>query len=153
IDGEHTPVQLAARALHEARGDLVLLTEDHCIPGPGWVGQLCAALMPGRAAVGGVIETDSAISKADWAFWFVDYFRYWRPVSAGPSPTLSVCNVAYREEYLTQIAPLWADGFLETTVHEALRQRFGSLWIIPEAEVRTSRHVRMADAILERYAF
>lgn len=150
---EQTPVELAARALHETSGDLVLLTEDHCIPRPDWVRLLCAALLPGRAAVGGVIEADVATSTADWAFWFVDFFRYSEPVRAGPAPALSVCNVAYRRSQIAQVASLWADRFLETTVHEALRRRFGQLWIVPEAKVRTKRSVRLPDAVYERYAF
>src|SRR5215210_1924204 len=32
-----SPLQLAARALRAARGDVILLTEDHCVPDSGWV--------------------------------------------------------------------------------------------------------------------
>ncbi len=152
-DGEQTPVELAARAIHEATGDLVLLTEDHCIPRPDWVGRLCDALRQGHAAVGGMIETDAVSSTTDWAFWFVDFFRYTSPAVAGPSPALSVCNVGYRRSQVLEVAPIWAGGFLEPAVHEALRQRFGPLWMVPAAVVRTRRSVRFADAVYERYAF
>jgi hypothetical protein len=152
-ESEQTPVELAARALREARGEFVLLTEDHCIPRPDWVRRLCAALLPGRAAVGGLIETDGVPSTADWAFWFTDFFRYTKPIVAGPSAALSVCNVAYRRSQIAQVAAAWGDQFLETAAHEALRRRFGPLWMVPEAEVRTKRSVRLADAIQERYGF
>jgi glycosyl transferase family 2 len=151
--GERTPVDLAARAVREADGDLVLLTEDHCEPRPDWVRRLCAALSSDRAAVGGVVETDRDASALDWAFYYVDFFRYLSPVSPGPVHSLSVCNVAYRRAALKVISPVWATAFHETTVNDALRTRVGPLWMVPEAEVLMRRQVRFADAIYERYAF
>jgi hypothetical protein len=149
---ERTPVELAARAVHECRGEIVLLTEDHCIPRPDWVRRLCDGLLSGRGAVGGVIEPEAAASPAEWAFWFTDYYRYARPAVPGPSPSLSICNVAYRRRELALVAPS-ANRFVEPAVHDALRRRFGPLWMVPEAEVTTTRSVRLRDAVKERYAF
>ncbi|MEJ7812192.1 MAG: glycosyltransferase [Gemmatimonadaceae bacterium] len=151
--GQRTPLELASRAMSESRGEIILLTEDHCIPHPEWVRQLSAALVPGRAVAGGVVETDRDATPTDWAFYFVDFFRYMRPVSGGPSPTLTVCNAAYRRAQLDEIAPLWGTIFHETAVNDALRERFGLLWLTPDAEVRMRRTVRFADAVYERYAF
>jgi hypothetical protein len=152
-EGQRTPLELASRAIREARGELVLLTEDHCVPRPDWVRRLCEAQAPGRAVVGGVVETDQDASAVDWAFYFVDFFRYMRPVQEGPSPTLTVCNASYRKAYLSEIAPLWQEIFHETAINDALRSRFGSLWLLPTAEVRMRRNVRFGDAVYERYAF
>ena len=38
-------------------------------------------------------------------------------------------------------------------MHDALRDRFGPLYMCPTAEVRVSRNVRFSDAVYERYAF
>src|SRR5262245_46651710 len=151
--GERTSIDLASRAVREADGDLILLTEDHCEPRPDWVRRLCAALSPDRAAVGGVVETDRDVTALDWAFYYVDFFPYLGPVSPGPVPALSVCNVAYRRAALAAISPLWATAFHETTVTYALRTRVGPRWMVPEAEVRMRRRVRFAAAIYGRYAF
>ncbi|HEU4563855.1 MAG TPA: glycosyltransferase [Gemmatimonadaceae bacterium] len=152
-EGQRTPLELAARAVRESTGDIVILTEDHCIPRPDWVRRLADALLPGRAAAGGVVETDPEAGAVDWSFFLVDFFRYMRPVTAGPSPTLTVCNVAYRRADLEAIAPLWATIFHETAINDALRRRFGALWMVPDAEVRMRRSVRFGDAVYERYAF
>jgi hypothetical protein len=152
-EGQRTPLELASRAVREATGDLVLLTEDHCEPRRDWVRRLCEAQGPGRAAVGGVVETHAGVSAVDWAFYYVDFFRYGKPVSEGPSPTLTVCNVAYRLSYLVEISPVWEKFFHETAVNDALRSRFGPLWMTPDAEVKMQRHVRFGDALYERYAF
>ena len=151
--GQRTPLELAARAIREATGDLILLTEDHCVPAADWVRGLYDASIEGRAAVGGTVETDPAAGAVDWSFYYVDFFRYMKPVTEGPSPTLTVCNVAYRKRYLDDIAPLWAEFFHETAINNALRARFGSLWLLPAAEVRMRRTVRFSPAVYERYAF
>lgn len=151
--GEHSPIELAARALRETTSEFVLLTEDHCEPRPDWVSRLCAALTLERAAVGGVIETDVDARLLDWAFYYVDLFPYLKPVPAGLTPRLSVCNVAYRRAALTAVGSFWATAFHETAVNDALRAHVGPLWMVPEAEVRMRRHVRLAGAVYERYAF
>lgn len=152
-EGQRTPLELAARAIHESHGELILLTEDHCIPDRDWVRTLCDAQRPDRAAVGGAVETDTGASPVDWAFYYVDFFRYMSPVQAGSSRTLTVCNVSYQRSRLVEIAPLWQHVFHETAINDALRARFGTLWLLPQATVRMRRTVRFADAIYERYAF
>lgn len=153
-EGQRTPLELAARAIREASGDVVLLTEDHCIPAPDWVGVLVReVLQPDRAAVGGLVETDPGASSIDWAFYYVDFFRYSQAIPAGPSPSLTVCNVAYRREHLDAVADKWQTIFHETAINDALRGRFGPLWLTPAARVSMRRNVRFGDAVYERYAF
>lgn len=151
--GQRTPLELASRALAEAQGELILLTEDHCIPEPDWVATMLAAQAAGRAVVGGLVEIRPGASAVDWAFYFVDFFRYASPAQAGPSPTLTVCNVSYRRESLAAVRDLWQVHFHETAINDALRERFGSLWLEPKARVSMARHVALGDALYERYAF
>ncbi|HTF86813.1 MAG TPA: glycosyltransferase [Planctomycetota bacterium] len=151
--GQRNPLELASRALSEARGELILLTEDHCIPDPDWVATMIAAQAPGRAVTGGLVEIREGSSAVDWAFYFVDFFRYASPVRAGPSPTLTVCNVAYSKTRLAAIADTWSVYFHETAINDALRERFGELWLEPLSRVTMSRHVSLGDALYERYAF
>lgn len=151
---QRTPLELASRALGEARGDVILLTEDHCIPRPDWVRTMVAAAsVAGRAVVGGRVEIRAGATPTDWAFYFVDFFRYAAPVQAGPSPTLTVCNAAYRREQLAEVREVWERYFHETAINDTLRQRFGDLWLEPASEVSMFRHVSFGDAIYERYAF
>lgn len=152
--GQRNPLELASRALAESRGDVVLLTEDHCVARADWVRTLVAAHRePGRSAIGGLVQAAPGASAVDWAFYFVDFFRYARPAPRGPSPTLTVCNVSYRREQLEAIRDLWSTYFHETAINDALCERFGPLWLEPDAEVAMGRHVTFSDAIYERYAF
>ncbi|MGH7659249.1 MAG: glycosyltransferase, partial [Gemmatimonadales bacterium] len=151
--GQRTPMELASLALREATGDLIIVTEDHCVPRPDWVRRLVEAQGPGKGAVGGAVETEHSGDPLTWAFYLVDYYRYMRPFPEGPAQSLTVCNVSYRRDQLEAIAPLWREFFHETAINAALAERFGPLWLAPAAEVRTRRDVTFSDAIYERYAF
>ena len=152
--GERTPLELAARALRESRGEVLLLTEDHCVPEPDWVRSLPLELRNGRAAAGGTVNILSGAGATDWAFYFVDFFRYAEPVIDGPSPTLTVCNVAYRRDQLNALQGSgWRTFFHETIVNDTLRMQFGELYLTSKARVSMARHVSLGDAIRERYAF
>lgn len=150
---ERTPLELAAAALRGCDADVLLLTEDHCIPRRDWVSSMLAARAPGRAVVGGRIEIRPGASAVDWAFYYVDFFRYAAPVKEGPSPTLTVCNVAYDRARLDAIRDIWSTRFEEPAVHNELRRRFGVLWLTPDSEVSMRRSVSFGDALRERYAF
>jgi hypothetical protein len=151
--GQRTPLELGSRAVRECRGELILFTKDQCVPNPNWVRTMVDAQQEGRAAVGGRVEIAPDASPTDWAFYFVDYFRYAGPVEAGSAPFLTVCNVVYKRSELEAIRPVWDDSFVETAVNEALRARFGTLWIHPGSEVTIYRHVTLRTAVTERYAF
>jgi len=166
-EAQRTPLELAARAIQQCpnhpkgkeqddRELIILLTEDHCIPPPDWVARMSAALKPGRAAVGGMVKPLDDCSAVDWAFYFVDFFRYapYRKLAGSDfeMPSLTVCNVAYRYSQLEEIASLWSESFHETAVHTRLR-KFGELWMTPDSYVVMGRSVQLKEAIRERYAF
>jgi glycosyl transferase family 2 len=146
-----TPPELSARALPAATGELVLLTEDHCEPAPDWVQQLVENHAPDRGAVGGTVDVRPEASPVDWAFFFADFFRFAPPAAPGPSRALTVCNVAYRRADLTAIRGIWQRRFLETEVNDALARRVGALQLVPDARVRTWRHVSLLGGARERY--
>lgn len=152
-EGQESPLELAAVAIAATTGEIVALTEDHCLPDPRWLANLVAEVGPGRGAVGGTIGVETVATSVEWAFYFVDFFRYAPPVTPGPSPSLTVCNVAYRREDLDAIGHVWADFFHETAVNQALADRFGALWLSAAPRVRMLRQVRFMAAIRERFAF
>jgi hypothetical protein len=151
--GCDTPVDLTTMALQVARGERVILTEDSCVASPGWLSALLHEPSEGKGAVGGSVEATEGISLAMWSFCYVDFFRYMHPLKAGHTPTLSVCNIAYRRADLEAISDRWTNGFNENEINNLLQDRVGPLWLNPAAEVRVRRDVKFFDAVYERYAF
>jgi len=151
--GQRSPLQLVSRLLHECKGDLILLTKDHCIPAPDWIRRMVEAQAPDRAAVGGRVEPAPDASAIEWAFFFIDFHRYTAPIDNTWPSSLTVCNVSYRHERLATIREVWQDVFVETAVNDALAARFGRLWIEPSSEVTLHRQLTLREAVAERYTF
>ena len=151
--GQSTPLTLASRALRECTGELILLTKDYCVPHRRWIRTMVDAQRVGRAAVGGRVEIDPQADPVGWAYFFIDFFRYTAPVDEGPVTSLSVCNISYRRRALEAVAASWGEGFVETSVHEALQARFGVLWMEPASQVTIDRRLTLREALLERYAY
>jgi hypothetical protein len=150
---DDSPVTLATAGIAAATRSIICLTEDHCIPDREWIRHLSETLPDGsRVAAGGPIDAREGITSFDWAFFIVDFFRYLPPVAGGPVESLSVCNVAYRRETLSDIRAEWAPGFHETRVHEMLKRR-GALFMVPAARVTSNRMVRVRDGVRERFIF
>ena len=72
-------------------------------------------------------------------------------MAEGASPTLSVCNIAYRRAELDEIRDVWQDVFVDAVVNAVLQDRFGSLWLEPKSEVVWLRRIRLKVAMGERF--
>ena len=151
--GQRTPLELVSRVLRECKGELILLTKDHCVPAPDWVRRMVDAQAPDRAAVGGRVEPPRDASAVDWAFFFIDFYRYTGPVGDGWSTSLTVCNVSYDRGRLDAIHDVWQNTFVETAVNDALAVRFGRLWLDETSEVTVHRRLTLREALYERYLF
>lgn len=157
VSAPPSPPLLAAAAVGAARGAIVLLTEDHCEPGPDWVRRLHAAVAgsaggPGPGAAGGPVAFGEAEGAGlEWAFHFSDFAAHVPPVAGGAARSLSVCNVAYRRATLERLRTEWGEALHETRLHDAIRRRVGPLVMVPDAPVVSWRRVRLADALRERY--
>lgn len=151
--GIRTPIELAAIAVRESPGSIVLLTEDHCVPDSDWVHALSDSVSSVCGAVGGAVEPLGSLSLFEWAFYFVDFHRYSETLKEGPVASLSVCNIAYRRADLDKLEEDWRKSFHETRINGALAKRIGPLWMEPRARVRTRRRVGRPAALRERYGF
>jgi GT2 family glycosyltransferase len=158
LGGQRTYAELRAAGVRAARGRIVAMTEDHCVPDAGWAREILACHEAPHAAVGGAVEKgrpspdrdDTALS---WAVYFTDYSRYMSPVPEGPADYLTDCNVSYKRAVLEEVRGLWEEEFHETTVNWALLDRGERLWLCPRVVVRQQRSLPLRVAVEDRYAF
>ena len=152
IKNMSTPEELATLGIRKAGGDIIALTEDHCIPEEDWCSNILKAHESPYAAVGGAINCVTE-NKIDWAFAFCDYYRYLTPVPEGKSLYLTVCNVAYKRRALEKVVRAWGDKFHEVTVNNALLNEGETLWLSQKLMVKQNRKVSFFNALRERYSF
>ena len=128
-----TVPRLRAAGLEAARAPIVALTEDFCVPSPGWADALLDAhARVDAVAIGGPIDCTGG-RATDWALTLVEYGRFFGSSSAGAVGHLPGTNVSYKAEALRAILGGLPTELVETTVHATLRDRGATLWRDPRA--------------------
>ena len=115
--------EMRSMALAAARGRVVAVTEDHCVPCRGWLRAFDAAFRrhPQAVAVGGCVANGLTSTAFDWATYLCEYAAFAPPVAEGPQASLPGMNIAYLKSVLTSVpAAALTRGFWETTVHPSL---------------------------------
>ena len=151
--GRQTYARLRARGVAAARGEIVAITEDHCIPEPDWVAAILASHAAPYAAIGGAIEKEVPDSALNWALYLADYLRYMKPMAAGAAHHLTDCNVTYKRTALEKIRSCWQEEFHEPEVHGALQEVGERLWFTPAIVVRQQRSMTWPAALQDRFNF
>lgn len=141
--------------IRAATSEYVAMTEDHAHVGRTWCQDMVEALerYPKAAAIGGAIECGTARGLT-WAVWLCDFGRYQSPLPDDRTQSISDTNVAYRRRSLEQIADAWANGYHETTVHQALLDAGFELRTIQHAVAWQARApLGLGAALRERYVW
>ena len=82
---------LRALGLRAARGEIIAMTEDHCVVPPDWCRRLLDAhrRYPHAAAVGGAVDNGATARLIDWANYFVAHSPTMAPIRGGEAEMIS----------------------------------------------------------------
>jgi len=152
VPGWRSVPQLRGEGAKAARGQLIAITEDHCLFPPRWL-QRFVEVHASRevAAVGGPIENRRTSSSADWAIYFSRYAGSMPPLGRGAAGALPGNNACYKREALEVVAPLLKDGFWENEVNRELVARARVLWLEPDLVVTHNKPYRFGPYLALRY--
>jgi glycosyltransferase involved in cell wall biosynthesis len=144
--------ELRGAGMREATGDIVMLTEDHCVPGPRWVDELCLGVDTVAEIAGGGMDNARRERAVDWAAYFAEYglFATTRG-AAGAGMQLTGANVAYRRSIVEDVIAWASAGEWENVAHDRLRQRGSSLHFVESAPVYQNKSYRFWEFCLDRY--
>jgi hypothetical protein len=90
---------LRARGVAQARGEIVAITEDHCLAAPDWADELVAAHArhPHAIAIAGAVANGSTTDPWDWANFLMNFAEHMRPVDDAPARRApSVANGSFK---------------------------------------------------------
>jgi hypothetical protein len=141
---EATVFARRALGLARARGEVAVLLEDHCAVAPGWRDALLAPVAAGHALAGGPVESARPTSVRGWALYLVEYAGLLPPVS--DARAVLAVNAAYDRAALESCRAVWADGFHEAEVHEALAAAGHRPRLSPGAVVHSSLDIPLRHA-------
>lgn len=154
VDGAPSVPRLRAAGIQAARGEIVAITEDHCIPAPTWFESIRESHEKhAAAAIGGVVDNAATSRLVDWAVYFCEYGGYASPLPAGPNADLPGPNVSYKRSALEAVRESIADEYWETFVHGELARLGHQLWREPSIRVLHKMHFGFLSFLIERYHF
>jgi glycosyltransferase involved in cell wall biosynthesis len=150
--------QLRGLGMAEATGDIVALTEDHCIADPHWLEALTRHTGHDADVTGGGMDNAQRERAVDWGAYFSEYgffapARDDAPGSAGGGATLLTgANVAYARSVVGEVAAWARQGEWENVAHQRLTARGRVLRFIPDAVIYQNKRYRFGAFCLDRYA-
>ncbi|MBW8041926.1 MAG: glycosyltransferase [Planctomycetes bacterium] len=150
FSAETTVPELRTQGILHTTGEIVVLTEDHCIFDNHWCSEIKKAHESSYPIIGGCVENASE-RLLDWAVYFHDYGKYMLPNSAGVVKTLSGINVSYKRLFLNRIEDTFRKGFFETFIHSKLTKEGDPLYLAPSAIVYHNKSYKIKEAFTQCY--
>ena len=149
--------ELRTRALDLAKGEYVVVTEDHCVPAEDWLHSIAEVFQnapSGTVAVGGCVENGVCDSVLDWATFLCEYSYFLTPVEEGGSVVLAGMNVAYRRSLFVDLdRSLLTRGFWETTIHPALIEKGYKLYSSNSIKLYHCKEFSLGLFIRQRFIY
>ena len=154
---ETTLTELRTRALERASGDIIIVTEDHCVPSSNWLQSFQQAFEQApasTAAVGGCVENGVDETSLDWATFFCEYSFFLSPVQDGSSDSLPGMNVAYKKDVFSGVdREILTSGFWETTLHPRLLKEGKVLYSTNKIKIFHSKKFSLGLFLSQRFIY
>ncbi len=149
-----TVAELRAAGLSAARGDIVAITEDHCIAAEDWFEWLLRAhTAHSGPAIGGAVDNARRDRLIDWAVYLCEYGNFASPVTHGAVRDLAGANVSYKRVVLDEMREAIKDGYREGVFHRQMEAAGYALWSDPSLCVLHNKHFALTSFIAERFHY
>jgi glycosyltransferase involved in cell wall biosynthesis len=145
--------ELRAIGIAQSTGELVTITEDHCVPPDDWLERIIAAHRVPFVAIGGAVENAATERLVDWAVFLCEYYRHVCPVPAGVTRDIPGPNVTYKREALAHLKDLLAEGRWESFLHARLEERGFELYSDPSIVIYHRKFFGLGEFISQRYHY
>ncbi|MEP6690218.1 MAG: glycosyltransferase [Gemmatimonadaceae bacterium] len=145
--------QLRGIGMTEASGDIVALTEDHCLAHPDWLQTLARHVGDGADVIGGGMDNAQRTRLVDWGAYFAEYgfFAPSRKSGEHESPLLTGANVAYSRRVVEEVIALARENQWENVAHGRLRARGSILRFVSTAEISQNQQYSFWPFCADRY--
>jgi glycosyltransferase involved in cell wall biosynthesis len=146
---------LLGAGLVEAQGDIVAITEAHCVFPPDWARAVIAAHeQESVSVIGGVVEPGPELGWSDWALYFADYGQFMKPLRSGVAQEIPGENVSFKSSVLKAAQHAGAnferDGFWKTFFCRRLQQTGQPLVSVPDIVVFYNRRMSLTATVTRR---
>jgi GT2 family glycosyltransferase len=127
--------ELRANAMAQSKGDIIVVTEDHCIAPENWLEEIVKAHQLGYMVVGGAVENGKTDRIIDWSVFLCEYSSCMLPITAGEVPSVPGNNAAYKRAALDMVDDDIKRNFWESFLHEELAKKGVKFLSVPSIVV------------------
>jgi hypothetical protein len=130
-----------------ARGEVIALTEDHCLPSPGWCKEHLRAHTehPDAAAVGGPVGNGATGKLSAWGSFLLNHAEYMEPIASGERAAIDRANISYKRWAVPSVP---SDlGVAEPFIDEGLRKAGEKFVMTTEAPVTHDQSFGLRDTL------
>lgn len=115
--------QSLSRALKQARGGIIAVTNTHCVFPAGWLEDLYRTHDSEFEVIGGTVEHGGPDTLAAWACYLADYGAFLPSAPRQVMPLLAGNHVSYKRAILEQSSDLLRDGYWKVFLLQDLNRR------------------------------
>lgn len=108
--------QLLQRALKQARGEIIVVTEPYCFFPADWLQNMRHAHERDFAVIGGAVEYGGPNTVVEWACYLADYGPFTLPSKSRVTNLLAGNHISYKRAALDQAAEAWRDEYAKVFV-------------------------------------
>ena len=145
---------LKSKAILESHGDIIALTEPHCIVEENWVKSIIKAHESPYTVISGAVEPAGIVRLTDWAAFFCEYGPFFLPLSRGKYNEMAGNNISYKrkclEKYFTEISK---NGFWKAFIHSRMMKSEEPMLTDPTVIVYHNKRVSFFAFLRKRYYY
>ena len=144
---------LRGLGMQVATGDLVAVTEDHCLAAPDWLDSIRVGATDGVDVLGGGMDNAQRARSVDWGAFFSEYgfFSSERPTSTEVPALLTGANVAYARTVSAAVASWAVAGEWENVIHNRLAHSGFVLRFAPRAVILQNKTYAFGPFAVDRF--
>lgn len=145
--------ELRGIGMAQAAGDIVALTEDHCVADEHWLETIAQQAGEGAHVIGGGMGNAQRTRAIDWAAYFSEYgfFAPGRPTAENAVPLLTGANVAYSRDVIDDVIDWARQGEWENVAHDRLFARGSVLRFARTAAIFQNQQYAFRGFCRDRY--
>jgi GT2 family glycosyltransferase len=143
--------EMKAVGIRAAQGEIIALTQAHCIPQDNWLQMhRMAHRRLESSAIGGAVIIHLQATIAERVGFLCEYGKFNIKRSAGPASFLASSNVSYKRRDLLEAMD---DDYWETDIQRKLCQSGRGLWYLPDVTVIHHRKCTASRFLLEKFNY
>jgi GT2 family glycosyltransferase len=145
--------ELRAIGMSHATGDIITITEDHCIASENWLEEIVKAHESKYLAVGGTIENGSVDRLINWAVYLCEYSHVMPPIPYGEVDNIAGNNASYKREVFEKVDEYVKRNCWEYFLHEELKKTGVRFLSVPTIIVHHKKESGFLYFLIQRFHY